>query len=46
MRCVTFEMSEAEIDEFIRRKRLSPDDRTNPKALGQALHQYLNYMLW
>jgi hypothetical protein len=37
LRCLTIELREAEIDQFIRRKRLSAEDRENPDALRRAL---------
>jgi hypothetical protein len=46
MRCVTIELRDREIEEFIRRKRLSPEDRNNPGALRRTVHQYLDDTLW
>jgi hypothetical protein len=46
MRCLTIELRDSEIEEFIRRKRLSPEDRANPGALRRTVHQYLDDTLW
>jgi hypothetical protein len=46
MRCLTIELRDGEIEEFIRRKRLSPEDRDDPKALRRTVHQYLDDTLW
>jgi hypothetical protein len=46
MRCLTIELRDSEIEEFIRRKRLSPEDRDDPKALRRTVHQYLDDTLW
>jgi hypothetical protein len=46
MRCLTIELREREIEEFIRRKRLSPEDRNDPSALRRTVHQYLDDTLW
>jgi hypothetical protein len=46
MRCLTIELPDSEIEEFIRRKRLSPEDRDDPKALRRTVHQYLDDTLW
>jgi hypothetical protein len=46
LRCLTIELSEAEIDQFIRRKRLAPEDRANPAALRRTLYEFLRYSLW
>ena len=46
MRCLTIELRNSEIEEFIRRKRLSPEDRDDPKALRRTVHQYLDDTLW
>ena len=45
LRCLTIELREVEIDQLIRRKRLSPDYRANPNAVGQALERYLDYTM-
>ena len=42
MRCLTIELRDREIEEFIRRKRLSPEDRNDPGALRRTVHQYLD----
>jgi hypothetical protein len=34
MRCLTIELRDSEIEEFIRRKRLSPEDRNDPARFG------------
>jgi hypothetical protein len=44
--CFRIELSENMINELIRRKRLSPDYRANPDAVGQALQRYLDYTMW
>jgi hypothetical protein len=44
--CVTIELSGWEIDQLIRRKRLSPDERYDPGALRQSLTKFLRYALW
>ena len=46
LRCLTIELREAEIDQFIRRKRLAAEDRDNPNALRRALYEYLDHTLW
>jgi hypothetical protein len=46
LRCLTIELCEAQIDAFIRRKQLSPEDRANPDALRRTLYQYLYQILW
>jgi hypothetical protein len=46
LRCLTIELREAEIDQFIRRKRLAAEDRENPDALRRALYEYLDHTLW
>ena len=46
MRCLTIELREREIEEFIRRKRLSPEDRDDPKALRRTVHQFFDDTLW
>jgi hypothetical protein len=46
LRCLTIELREAEIDQFIRRKRLAAEDRDNPDALRWALYEYLDHTLW
>jgi hypothetical protein len=46
LRCLTIELREAEIDAFINRKRLSPEDRANPDALRRTLYEYLDHTLW
>jgi hypothetical protein len=46
MRCLTIELRDSEIEEFIRRKRLSPEDRDGPKALRRTIHTYLDDTLW
>lgn len=46
LRCLTIELREAQIDAFIRRKQLCPEDRANPDALRRALYQYLYRVLW
>jgi hypothetical protein len=43
---LTIELSEAEIDQFIRLKRLAPEDRANPAALRRTLCEFLKYRLW
>ena len=44
--CFRVELTENVINELVRRKRLSPDYRANPNAVGQALQQYLDYTMW
>jgi hypothetical protein len=44
--CVTIELSGWEIDQLIRRKRLSPDERYDPDSLRQSLTKFLRYALW
>jgi hypothetical protein len=44
--CFRIELNENVINELIRRKRLSPDYRANPDAVGQALQRYLDYTMW
>ena len=46
MRCLTIELRDSEIEEVIRRKRLSPEDRNDPGALRRTVHQYLDDTLW
>ena len=46
MRCLTIELHGREIEEFIRRKRLSPEGRNDPGALRRTVHQYLDDTLW
>jgi hypothetical protein len=46
LRCLTIELREAQIDAFIRRKQLLPEDRANPDALRRTLYQYLYHILW
>jgi hypothetical protein len=40
------ELREAEIDQFVRRKRLSAGDREDPEALRRTLREYLHDTLW
>ena len=40
------ELREVEIDEFVRRKRLSARDREDPEALRRTLREYLHDTLW
>jgi hypothetical protein len=44
--CFRIELTENVINELIRRKRLSPDYRANPNAVGEALQRYLDYTMW
>ena len=44
--CFRIELTENVINELIRRKRLSPDYRANPNAVGKALQRYLDYHMW
>ena len=44
--CFKIELTENVINELIRRKRLSPDYRANPNAVGEALQRYLDYHMW
>jgi hypothetical protein len=46
MCCLTIELRDSEIEEFIRRKRLSPEDRNDPGALRRTIHTYLDDSLW
>jgi hypothetical protein len=46
LRCLTIELREAEIDNFIRRKRLAPQDRANSDAIRRCLYTYLDHTLW
>jgi hypothetical protein len=46
LRCLTIELREAEIDQFIRRTPLAAEDRDNPDALRRALYEYLDHTLW
>ena len=39
--CFRIELTENVINEMIRRKRLSPDYRANPNAVGEALQRFL-----
>jgi hypothetical protein len=43
--CFRIELSEDVINELIRRKRLAPDYRAHPNAVGQAVRQYLDFTL-
>ena len=40
------ELREVEIDQFVRRKRLSAGDREDPEALRRTLREYLHDTLW
>jgi hypothetical protein len=42
LRCLLIELREAEIDQFVRRKRLSAGDREDPEALRRTLREYLH----
>jgi hypothetical protein len=44
--CFKIELTENVINELVRRKRLSPDYRADPNAVGQALQRYLEYTMW
>ena len=44
--CFRIELTENVIKEMIRRKRLSPDYRANPNAVGEALQRFLEYSMW
>jgi hypothetical protein len=44
--CFRIELTENVINELIRRKRLSPDYRASPNAVGEALQRYLDCHLW
>jgi hypothetical protein len=44
--CFRIELTENVINEMIRRKRLSPDYRANPNAVGEALQRFLEYSMW
>jgi hypothetical protein len=44
--CVTIELSGYVIDQLIRRRRLSPDERYDRDALRRSLTKYLDYALW
>jgi hypothetical protein len=46
LRCLLIELRNAEIEEFIRRKRLSAGDREDPEALRRTLREYLHDTLW
>jgi hypothetical protein len=46
LRFLTIELREEEIDNFIRRKRLAPEDRANPNALRRTLYEFLDHTLW
>ena len=46
VRCLLIELREAEIDQFVRRRRLSPGDREDPEALRRTLREYLHDTLW
>ena len=46
LRCLLIELREAEIDQFVRRKRLSAGDREDPEALRRTLREYLHDTLW
>jgi hypothetical protein len=46
LRCLLIELREVEIDQFVRRKRLSAGDRENPEALRRTLREYLHDTLW
>jgi hypothetical protein len=46
LRHLSIELRACEIEAFIRRKRLSPEDRDNPKALRRMLYLYLDDTLW
>jgi hypothetical protein len=43
---VTLELSGYIIDQLIRRRRLSPEERYNPDALRRSLTKYLDYAFW
>jgi hypothetical protein len=44
--CFRIELTENVINELIRRKRLSPDYRASPNAVGKALQRFLEYSMW
>ena len=44
--CFRIELTENVINEMIRRKRLSPDYRARPNAVGEALQRFLEYSMW
>jgi hypothetical protein len=44
--CVTVELSGWEIDELIRRRRISPNERFDPDSLRQSLTKLIRYALW
>ena len=44
--CFRIELTENVINEMIRRKRLSPEYRANPNAVGEALQRFLEYSMW
>jgi hypothetical protein len=44
--CFRIELTENVVNELIRRKRLSPDYRANPNAVGEALQRYLEFTMW
>jgi hypothetical protein len=46
LRCLLIELREVEIDQFVRRKRLSAGDREDPEALRRTLREYLHDTLW
>jgi hypothetical protein len=46
LRHLSIELRACEIEAFIRRKRLSPEDRDNPNALRRMLYEYLDDTLW
>ena len=46
LRCLTIELHESEINQFIRRRRLAAEDRENPEALRRTLREYLHDTLW
>ena len=46
LRCVSIELHEAEINQFIRRRRLAAEDREDPEALRRTLREYFHDTLW
>jgi hypothetical protein len=46
LRCLLIELREVEIDQFVRRRRLSAGDREDPEALRRTLREYLHDTLW
>jgi hypothetical protein len=46
LRHVSLVLRACEIEAFIRRKRLSTEDRDNPIALRRTLYLYLDDTLW